>query len=169
MSYKHYVNVNEDNFIIKAFSEAFGQPTKSSICVNENGARQFHLVVQDDKGMYNKKYLNDEIVDYVPKILISEKRQKLIVEVKQEASSRILHLFPGWKQRNLDIEALLLSNKSVSTSLTVGETETIKLHLAMRDTIKLIRDKSNRIEVLINKTSALQLTNFNIKDESLWK
>lgn len=40
---KHYIEVDVNNNVIKAFSDAFEQPTVNSILVNENGDRHFHL------------------------------------------------------------------------------------------------------------------------------
>jgi len=169
MTYKHFVELDKNNIIIKCFSNAYEQPTKNSICVNENGARQFNLVIQDDKGLYNKKLLDGKIVDYENKVSVSERRKSLISSVKQESGVRILQAFPDWKQRNLDVEALLLRNKSQTEVLTAKETVIINLHVKMRDDIKFIRDKSNSIEISISKKSLSELENFNIKEEALWQ
>jgi len=40
---KHYVKVNEDNFVTAAFSDAFTQPVDGDICVNEDGGRHYNL------------------------------------------------------------------------------------------------------------------------------
>ena len=41
--YKHYIRIDEDNNIIKGFSDAFEQPQADDICINEQGGYQFRL------------------------------------------------------------------------------------------------------------------------------
>ena len=40
---KHYVRLDTNGSIIKAFSDAFEQPEANDICVNEQGGRHFEL------------------------------------------------------------------------------------------------------------------------------
>lgn len=41
--YKHYIEVNEKDEIIKAFSDAFESPTENSILIRESDQRHFYL------------------------------------------------------------------------------------------------------------------------------
>lgn len=72
---KHYIEVDENNYIIKSFSDAFEQPSDSSICVNTNGTRHFNLDLKNENGL-SKKWLNNSIIDALPPIS-SLKRKKL--------------------------------------------------------------------------------------------
>ena len=40
---KHYVRIDTDNLVIHGFSDAFGQPQSTDICINEQGGYQFRL------------------------------------------------------------------------------------------------------------------------------
>ena len=40
---KHYITVDDNNFIVNGFSDAFRTPTENDICINEQGGYQFRL------------------------------------------------------------------------------------------------------------------------------
>ncbi|MBR2894991.1 MAG: hypothetical protein IKC03_04960 [Oscillospiraceae bacterium] len=40
---KHYITVDERSRIVNGFSNAFRQPSKTDICINEQGGYQFRL------------------------------------------------------------------------------------------------------------------------------
>jgi hypothetical protein len=40
---KHYIEINENDEIVRGFSDAFFQPDENSILINENGDRHFSL------------------------------------------------------------------------------------------------------------------------------
>lgn len=40
---RHYITVDEENRIIRGFSDAFSQPSDTDICINERGGYQFRL------------------------------------------------------------------------------------------------------------------------------
>ena len=40
---KHYIRIDNNNYIIDGFSDAFRQPTENDICINEQGSYQFRL------------------------------------------------------------------------------------------------------------------------------
>ena len=66
---KHYVRLDENNFIIKGFSDAFEQPLETDICINENGGRHFTMFdeinpsLQTIDGFQKYKYVNGEILN----------------------------------------------------------------------------------------------------------
>tara|TARA_R110000751_G_scaffold299695_4_gene411052 strand:- start:1819 stop:2418 length:600 start_codon:yes stop_codon:yes gene_type:complete len=64
--YKHYIEIDQDNYITEAFCNAFRQPTANSICVNEAGGRHFHLQLMDVDGHLCKKWDGLAIIDSVP-------------------------------------------------------------------------------------------------------
>jgi hypothetical protein len=63
---KHYINIDENNNIIRAFSDKFEQPDQDSICVCEDGCLHFNLVLQTIDGYYRYKWENSEIVEKDP-------------------------------------------------------------------------------------------------------
>jgi hypothetical protein len=67
MAYKHYVEIDSDCRIIEYFSDAFKQPSENSICVNENGARQFILSLYNEYGLC-KRWVKNKIIDAAPKV-----------------------------------------------------------------------------------------------------
>jgi hypothetical protein len=40
---KHYIGLDENDSIVKTFSDALEAPTETDICINEQGGRQFEL------------------------------------------------------------------------------------------------------------------------------
>jgi hypothetical protein len=69
---KHYIKIDENNNIIKSFTDAFESPDQDSIFVKEND-RHFNLNIMGFDGIYNYKYENNEIV----KKTIQEKENEL--------------------------------------------------------------------------------------------
>ena len=58
---KHYIRLNKDGFISKAFSDAFEQPIKDDILVKEGG-RHYHLLdMYSDEGVLQLKYIDEKI------------------------------------------------------------------------------------------------------------
>jgi len=45
--YKHYIRLNENNQVIKAFSEAFEQPEAADILLTDKGIRQCNIDLHD--------------------------------------------------------------------------------------------------------------------------
>lgn len=57
---KHYIRLNENNLIIKGFSDDFEQPLDTDICINENGGRHFAFVLSDgSEGEINPSLINE--------------------------------------------------------------------------------------------------------------
>jgi hypothetical protein len=52
---KHYININEDNYITNGYSDAFQEPNDDDICINEEGGRHFELL-----GVINPQLLNED-------------------------------------------------------------------------------------------------------------
>ena len=77
-SYKHYIEIDKDNYITKGFSDAFEKPTEDSICVAENAGRHFNLDIRNKDGLC-KQWLDNQIVDAPPPVatLKAKKIQEL--------------------------------------------------------------------------------------------
>lgn len=58
--YKHYIRINSSNVIIHRFSSAFEEPQPGDICVNENGGRHYNEPIVNERGQYDRKWLDDE-------------------------------------------------------------------------------------------------------------
>ena len=63
--YKHYIRLNAENHVIKAFSEAFEAPEKDDILLTDQGIRQcnidlHHMAYQ---GAYKYKYINNTLTE----------------------------------------------------------------------------------------------------------
>lgn len=69
---KHYIRLDDENNIIKGFSDAFKQPQPDDILINEQGGRHFELLGQvnpslvDGRGVHLYKYVNGQIVVKTP-------------------------------------------------------------------------------------------------------
>ncbi len=88
---KHYIRLNKNKDITKIFSDAFEQPEKSDICVNENGGRHFNQIdgkyIVNEDGLYIFKYdgkivekTKDEI--YTKKVINDQEIQKIKSELQ---------------------------------------------------------------------------------------
>jgi len=77
--YKHYITLNDNEYITDAFSNAFKQPTESDVCVNENGSRGFQLQLKSSDGDYLYKYIDNKIIEVETPLqtLINKKLQEL--------------------------------------------------------------------------------------------
>ena len=58
MENKHYIRIDNQNRIIHGFSDAFEQPQADDILLNENGGRQFEMLV-DGEWLTNPQLLNE--------------------------------------------------------------------------------------------------------------
>ena len=67
--YKHYIRINEDNYIIKAFSDAFIKPLQNDICIYTGNNRHYHLQIYNEDGLYNYKYVNGQVIETTSDIL----------------------------------------------------------------------------------------------------
>lgn len=52
---KHYISIDEQNIIIKGFSDVFEQPTDTDICIDENGQRHFELFGEINPALINEQ------------------------------------------------------------------------------------------------------------------
>lgn len=59
---KHYIRLQGDT-IIAAFSDAFQQPLKDDICVNEKGDRHFNLNLFTEDMYYKLKWDGKQIIE----------------------------------------------------------------------------------------------------------
>jgi hypothetical protein len=66
---KHYIRLDNQNRIIKGFSDEFEQPLIADVCINEDGGRQFELndIVNpsfiNEKGIYIYKYDTGQVIE----------------------------------------------------------------------------------------------------------
>ena len=58
MENKHYIRTDKQNRIVHGFSDAFEQPQADDILLNENGGRQFEILV-DGEWLTNPQLLNE--------------------------------------------------------------------------------------------------------------
>ncbi len=68
-SYKHYVRLNKNNFVVKGFSKLFEEPLETDTCINEEGGGHFELngiinpsLIHLD-GFPKYKYVDGEIIE----------------------------------------------------------------------------------------------------------
>lgn len=54
--YKHYIRLNEQDIIVKRFSDAFEQPQSNDICVAENAGRHYNTSVHNERGQLAFKW-----------------------------------------------------------------------------------------------------------------
>lgn len=65
---KHYIRLDSDGYIIKAYSDAFEQPIDGDICIEEHGARQLVVNGVTNPTMFSSnrnplyRYVNNQIV-----------------------------------------------------------------------------------------------------------
>ncbi len=62
---RHFIKIDQDNNIIKTFTDAFEEPDQDSILVNEDGDRHFNLDLMELKNdiiFYKYKYENGQVI-----------------------------------------------------------------------------------------------------------
>ena len=52
---KHYIQLDDQNRIVKGFSNAFEQPEVTDICINEQGGRHFELNGHINPPLFNNQ------------------------------------------------------------------------------------------------------------------
>lgn len=68
INYKHYVRIDNNNFIIKGFSDLFETPLETDICICESGRGHFTLFGETNPSLIGLnnfpkyKYINNEIL-----------------------------------------------------------------------------------------------------------
>lgn len=66
---KHYIRLDQENNIIKGFSDAFEEPQKNDVCICESGGRHFEMLevinplLKNMEGNYLFKYENNKVVN----------------------------------------------------------------------------------------------------------
>ena len=86
MDNKHYVRVNENNFILKSFSDAFEQPTELDIFI-EDGGRHYNL------GLWNNespKYVYDNGIRECTQVEIDLYKSSISIQIPQPSKTEIL-------------------------------------------------------------------------------
>ena len=87
----HYIKINDNNEIIKAFSTAFEVAEAGDICVNETGDRHFNLDLRDMKtNEYRLKWVDDEIVEKSPEELDTKMYRDRVIKCQLQQSDAIL-------------------------------------------------------------------------------
>ena len=60
---KHYIRIDENNFVVKSFSDAFEHPQSTDICINEEGGRHYNPVLFGEKGVPLFKWVDGEMIE----------------------------------------------------------------------------------------------------------
>ena len=94
---------------------------------------------------------------------------QLIGQIKQEASRRILDLYPGWKQLNMNAEATYLQEIRLGGGTLTNEQEDRRTAL-MADwaVIAAIRTRSDELETSLDGKSLEELIDFIPTDPDHW-
>jgi len=87
---KHYIRIDENSFVIDAFSDAFEQPLETDIFI-EDGGRHYNLDLYREDGLPKLKYVEGEIVETTDtdftnelQIIIDKKR---MIAIEEELTS----------------------------------------------------------------------------------
>ncbi len=89
--YKHYIKVDENNYVIKGFSDAFEQPGNDDICINQEGGRHFELlgnvnpILFDVTGFHLYKYKDGVITETTEE----EKAAELAVKPREKTAEEL--------------------------------------------------------------------------------
>lgn len=73
---KHYIRLDENNNIIRGFSNVFEEPQEGDICINEQGGRHFELngVINprliNESGIFLFRYENGKVIAKTPDELL---------------------------------------------------------------------------------------------------
>lgn len=115
--YKHFIRLDAQKNIIKAFSSAFEQPEDGDICVEENGIRQYSLDLWDSfTGCLKLSWDGSKIVSNDLSAAIAAKQAQVAADaaVAVKAARRAL----GAKV--IDTMSLINDSKNITTAQTVA-------------------------------------------------
>ena len=85
--YKHYIRTNENNEIVKVFSDAFEQAIETDTLYKETEERHFNLNIKNiEYNTYNYKFVDSEIVEneISDSIILSKARNEKLSELNSE-------------------------------------------------------------------------------------
>ena len=88
---KHYIRVDENNHVIKGFSDAFKSPEIDDICINQKGSRHFELLgvinpsLFDAAGCHLFKYINGVIMETTEE----ERAAELVTKPHEKTSEEL--------------------------------------------------------------------------------
>lgn len=118
--YKHYIRVDGNTNIIKAFSDAFEQPEEGDICITEDGDRHFNLdIFEIQTNAYKYKWVNNTItektLDEQYASSLQEAKDKKIIQIKKNTYN--LLSYTDWYiirkyERNIDIPESIITERS---------------------------------------------------------
>lgn len=86
--YKHYIETNENNEIIEAYSSAYKEPNDDTILYTESDIRQFHIQIKDINGLYINRYVNEDI-ELIPENERGTVEQRAEIEKAKVIQKRI--------------------------------------------------------------------------------
>lgn len=111
---KHYIRIDQNNRIIKGFSDDFEEPMETDICINEDGGRHFEFL-----GNINPTLINSEYI-YIYKYENGEVLQRTENEIEQDLAT--LHE-ASQNESVLSIEDLKrqLQEDKIQTQLAIAE------------------------------------------------
>jgi len=110
--YKHYIEINENNFITKVFSNIFEQPNENSILLRDTRDGHAYLItknvqsqLQNMQGYYKYKWINKEVVELSEEDYINANielyKSTLITKYSQESFEKRQVLIPDYRIQNL--------------------------------------------------------------------
>ena len=121
-NYKHYVRIDENNRVIKSFSDAFEQPIEGDKLVEESDNRHYNLQLYDENMVLKYKWVEGTgIVERTQE----EKQPEINAKRKEGLKQEIIDL-----QRRIDACANLLVYTTVDTTSIIAERDAL---IAERD------------------------------------
>jgi len=121
-NYKHYVRIDENNKVIKSFSDAFEQPIEGDKLVEESDNRHYNLQLYDENMVLKYKWVEGTgIVERTQE----EKQPEINAKRKEGLKQEIIDL-----QRRIDACANLLVYTTVNTTSIIAERDAL---IAERD------------------------------------
>lgn len=169
---KHYITIDENNFIIDGFSNNFREPAETDICINENANRQFKLKNQVnpsliDDGFYIYKFVDNNIEfvtqeehpNYKAK-KNKEKKDKKKNENKEKIKNQTVTIYG--KTYNADEVSL---NRMMRSIMVMNNSEKIKWVLANDEIIKVNKANLNSVLEKAVRAEISIWTDFEIEED----
>jgi len=88
---KHYIRVDENNHIIKGFSDAFEQPEDIDTCINQEGGRHFELlgIINPDLLDFNSCHIYKYTDGVVTETTKEERAAELVTKPHEKTSEEL--------------------------------------------------------------------------------
>lgn len=135
MDYKHYIRLNADGNIIKAFCDVFESPVDGDILISETDERHFNPDLFDDNGFPRYEWNGKEMIERTE---YSEDEQAELAE--RQAKNELAQSDQALVRGIDDLVALLIDKEVITESeLPADLADKIKARAELRKSLEITK------------------------------